>query len=384
MPRISFSPRLSWRVLLGKIHLWIGVTLCVPLAVLGITGSILMFEDEINRLVSPEHYQATSGETRSLDEIVAAAREADPGATPSFVSAPDAPGAPAIVRVAPAGRPAIGPGGMQVFVDPVTLRVLGVNDPSTGVMRQIFFLHANFMARDRSGRELVGWLGVAMLILGCSGLVLWWPRRGAVKAAFTVDPKARGLRLHRQVHGAMGIWGLVVFMLVSFSGAYLSFPQFFGDAVRLVAPGRDMRAQPAPRVTPTPGGQQITIEAAVALARETVPGTELRAIFLNPRPDQPVRVSLAPPGYGHGAPLVTTLIDPWVGKVIDLRDPRTYTAGETFLSWQHALHAGEGLGIVWWVLVFLSGFMPPLFVITGVSMWLLKRRARRRSLQPAE
>ncbi|NDC64945.1 MAG: PepSY domain-containing protein, partial [Planctomycetia bacterium] len=61
------------------------------------------------------------------------------------------------------------------------------------------------------------------------------------------------------------------------------------------------------------------------------------------------------------------------------RDPRSYTLGETIMAWQHALHAGEGLGWTWKILVFLSGFLPPLFAVTGVSMWLIKRRNRRRA-----
>jgi uncharacterized iron-regulated membrane protein len=46
------------------------------------------------------------------------------------------------------------------------------------------------------------------------------------------------------------------------------------------------------------------------------------------------------------------------------------------------------LGHIWRALVFLSGLLPLLFAITGVSMWWLKR-ARRREIpdalpQPAE
>lgn len=32
----------------------------------------------------------------------------------------------------------------------------------------------------------------------------------------------------------------------------------------------------------------------------------------------------------------------------------------------------------WWGLVFVIGFMPPLFGGTGITMWLLKRRNKRR------
>jgi uncharacterized iron-regulated membrane protein len=40
------------------------------------------------------------------------------------------------------------------------------------------------------------------------------------------------------------------------------------------------------------------------------------------------------------------------------------------------LHGGGLLGPVWKFLVFLSGFLPLIFVITGLMMWLKKRQAR--------
>ena len=55
-----------------------------------------------------------------------------------------------------------------------------------------------------------GWLGVAMLALGVTGLVLWWPKRGQWKYAFLVRRTAKGLRFHRELHAATGIWIFVV------------------------------------------------------------------------------------------------------------------------------------------------------------------------------
>src|SRR3546814_4659864 len=83
----------------------------------------------------------------------------------------------------------------------------------------------------RDGRSIVGWLGIAMLVLGSSGLVIWWPKSGQWKAAFMVRRTAKGLRLHRELHGMVGIWSLVIFMVVSFTGVYLGFPQQTAAAI---------------------------------------------------------------------------------------------------------------------------------------------------------
>lgn len=371
---------MTWRFILGQIHLWIGLVLCIPLVLIGITGSILVFEHEIEALFEAPGPRATlGGEPRPVGDIVAAAQAAaPPGQVARFYRAPQEEGEPARVSFGAPGQ-AAGPGGgrgMQILVDPVTLAVLGADQSAPGLMRQIIMLHANLLVPGREGRGIVGWLGVVMLVLGGSGLVMWWPRPGRWRQSFTVKWSARGLRLNRDLHGAVGIWGLAVFLVVSFSGVYLAFPQSTGAVIRVAFPARDLRGAQV-QVKPVEGGQPFGVGTAVERALAAVPDAEVQLVGFPARPDQPFRVSLTRPGQEAGTPTATVFVDPWTGAVAEIRDPRDYSAGETIMAWQHALHAGHGLGPVYKILVFLSGLLPLLFAITGVSMWLLKRRRRR-------
>ncbi len=84
--------------------------------------------------------------------------------------------------------------------------------------------------------------------------------------------------------------------------------------------------------------------------------------------------------------MIAVLIDPWRGQILDVQDPRDFTVGQTLTAWQRALHYGLGLGPVYKLAVFISGLIIPLFSITGIAMWLIKRRNRRRPVrrrQPA-
>jgi uncharacterized iron-regulated membrane protein len=216
-----------------------------------------------------------------------------------------------------------------------------------------------------------------MLFMCVSGLVLWWPR-GRWGPAFTVRRDARGFRLHRELHGAVGIWSLVLFMLVNFTGVYLAFPQQIGSAVNAVWPGRDMRAaQFQARVEPMRGAMAISLDDALALAKERVPDARFLNAFLPTRPDQALRIGMIRTGHGEGAPTITVIIDPWRKKIVDVFDPRTLSTGETIIAWQRALHYGQGLGAGYKFLVFVVGLVIPLFAVTGFLMWWLKRRNRR-------
>jgi uncharacterized iron-regulated membrane protein len=369
---IPAAARWPLRRILHTVHLWIGLLLGVPLVLIGITGSVLVFEDELRALSDAP--QATAGPVQAPSAILAAAQAMLPDAKPTLIVLPDKPGAMASVRFAVPGRPP-GPGGQQVRDDPVSLDAAPPHAANRDWLRQAFNLHAQLFVPGRDGRKLVGWFGVAMVALGMSGLVMWWPRRGRFAAAFTVDRTARGPRLLRQIHGAIGAWCWLVFMTVSVSSVYLAFPQTIGDAVRTVLPGRDLRAPP-PRVAPVADAAPLGIDGALAAARAAIPGTA-RMIAPPQRPDQPYRIALAPPGHRAGTPMVIAFVDPWTGRIVETRDPSDYTAGEALLAWQHAVHAGDWGGWPWRALVFASGLLPAAFVGTGAALWITRRRARR-------
>lgn len=75
---------------------------------------------------------------------------------------------------------------------------------------------------EYNGRDIVGWVGVAMLIMSLTGLYLWWPRgKGFV----------RGLRWRRgpafsfNLHHMLGFWIAIPLAIVALTGIYLGFPQ---------------------------------------------------------------------------------------------------------------------------------------------------------------
>lgn len=362
------------RRLIGQIHLWTGLLCCVPLVVIGLTGSILVFEDELRAAFAPAA-AGQPGLPHPPGEIIAAAQAAAPkGYIPSAYIAAPAPGRLASVRLALAGGRG-GPGeGMRVDIDPVSLAAYP--DRPSDFLRQVFFLHSTLLMKSRDGRVVVGWFGVAMLVMALSGLVNWWPRRAYWRAAIGVSRTARGSRLWRELHGAAGIWGFAVLAVVSFGGVYLAFPDVVRSVVSLVLPARDLRAAVSSvKVRPVKDEMPASIDEAVSIAAAAVPDTRPTMVFLPTKPDQPYRIALSRPDRDRNETPVTVLADPWTHRVIETFDPRSFSAGERLLAAQHAIHAGRQLGPVWKILVFLCGLLPALFAATGIALWLRRRRA---------
>jgi uncharacterized iron-regulated membrane protein len=266
---------------------------------------------------------------------------------------------------------------VRTLIDPVSLKLAVWNRPASPDMIAIIRrLHGDLLM-GRAGRFYVGWLGVAMLALGISGLVLWWPRQRRWRAAFMIKRGARGFRLYRDLHGAVGIWTFLLFMNMAFTGIYLVFPQTVRAGITRLLPGG--RAVHPVAVIADRAAARIDADRAAAVALAALPNARLLSITFPIRPGQPYRVSLAHADDDRGAPEAVATVDAASAALIGLTDPARYPPAQFIVAWQVPLHFGKGLGWGWRVLVCFSGVLPALFAFTGISMWLLKRRARRRA-----
>ncbi len=348
------------------VHLWVGLVLGLLCAALGLSGSLLVYDGAVNALLDPPPFATTAGAPLPLAMIADAAREAAQakGIMPGQlqISLPHKPTEAAMVRVGQInvmGNLGVQNGprrrGLQVFVDPVSGQVLDTRTRiGAGIVRFAHQLHGNFLLGRDGRRIVVGGLGVAMLALGISGLVLWWPRRGQWKHAFFVRRTAQGLRFHRELHAATGIWIFVIFMIVSYSGLVLSWPVWLGPE----------RAPPAPQLT-VGTSAPIGPDRALMLAKAAMPGAQPDSVTIPAHFTQPITVGF----LKHDAVRANVLVDPWTDKVIAVRDNSS-----SLLAWMRPLHEGTGLGSIYRFLVFLSGLVPTLFVVTGIIMWVKKRR----------
>ncbi|HKU65895.1 MAG TPA: PepSY-associated TM helix domain-containing protein [Rhizomicrobium sp.] len=356
---------------LFTVHLWVGLSLGVLLAALGLSGSLLAYDEAISDFLAPPPRAVTAGTPLPLSMLSGIARDAAAsqgvGGGPVQLILPEKTTDALVVRIgglSPMGNvPRAGgeqpakPRQLQVYLDPVSGAVLGTRDfAQPPLLTFAHQLHGNFLMSRQTGRPFVGWLGVAMCLLGLSGLVLWWPKRGQWQYAFKVRRTATGLRFHRELHAATGIWIFIVFMAVSFSGVVIAWPQTLG----LNGPGAGQRA-PAVEAT---GGKRLGPTEAVIAAATAVPDIKPRTVTIPARPDQPISVNYR----SHDAISAAVLIDPYSGKVLMVRDN-----SERFLAWMRPVHDGT-LGSVWRFLVFLSGLVPTLFIVTGIIMWLKKRK----------
>lgn len=348
-----------------QVHLWLGLTLGLVGAFVGLSGSVLVYDHELDALLHPARY-ATAGATPLLSfgaYAERAARELDGRTRPTGIRLSDD-GGPVVVFA----RDAAG-GFQRVYLDPPTGRVLDVG-AATDFIGWMHQFHESLQLREYSGRSIVGAIGIAMLISSSSGFYLWWPLRGLDHTAFGFR---RGFTTSRNLHYTLGFYGSAVLAMLSFTGIFLAYP----DAGRAsVAAFGALSPSPRGVEAHESAGRPIDVDTAIDIARALYPRAAVLAVGLPMGQRGAYRINLREEGDAGARPGTVVFVDPRTRAVLQRSDFATRTRGDAFLTAQRVLHEGHWLGPVGRALTFVAGLLPALLVVTGLMIWLRSRSRR--------
>jgi uncharacterized iron-regulated membrane protein len=381
--RVSIPPsRRKGRQLWLKIHRYIGLVLGLELSLVGLTGSLLVFHKAIDAWLNPRLLTTKErGARTSIDNIFAAARAAVPQAVGPDASisvhVPSRMDGTYLAWVKIPGETAEDVRWQQVSLDPYTGAVRGVREQDTSLISLLYSLHYTLLLGEW-GETAVGISGLLLLLSVFSGVYLWWPRRGKIGQALTINFRAGRTRLNFDLHRVSGLYVGLVLLVVSFSGISMIFPRYAQLMVRMFLPVSD--AHRALKSMPQPGRSPIAPSRAIAAASSVFPDADLTSIDLpSMGPEGAYVVRLRQPGEvrkSGGASVVW--VDQYRGDILHIRNPRTMSAGDRFLLWQFPLHNGEAFGLPGRIVILLSGLSLPLLYVTGLSIWWRKHQARTR------
>ncbi|MCW8127777.1 PepSY-associated TM helix domain-containing protein [Microbulbifer halophilus] len=366
------------------LHKYAGLTLGLLLSLIGLTGSLLVFDHALDEKLAPRTVDfKPSAQPASYSEVLAAAREAVPGSEPQRLMTPRGEGSPFVVRFpAPEGAP----GPIEVSVSPTDAEVLAVRGWGEYTMTWIYRLHYTLLT-GKTGKTVVGFVGLLLMLFCISGLVIWWPRRsrrgGRWKRAFTIKRDGNRFRFYFDLHKVAGIYFLPLLLLTAFSGVTLVFPQQVEAVVGTFLPTEPRPSLPRSRQDT---GTPLNPDTIVEIGRGAFPGGELKRIYLPRDAGDSYGLSFradGEPWRNYGASFVR--LDQYSGKVLMVRDVTEIPPGNKVLRWQFPLHNGDALGLFGRWLVLFAGLMPALLFATGVYLWWKKRRPlrRARALKPA-
>jgi uncharacterized iron-regulated membrane protein len=349
------------RKLLFNLHLCLALAAGVFVIVLGLTGSIMAFEPEIDHLLHwKTSYVTPNGEPKSLAEIGAAVEQAFPGERISGYLLPNAPNLSYAV-------------GLQrglVAVNEYTGEILGVREGGMDFLGYVHQLHLRLLLRSRSdpGKKIMSWVGIVIIFLLLSGLYLWWPLM-----RITIHPGAQSRRFWFDLHNTIGVWSLVFLLVLAVTGVMIGFEQTAVPWFYKVT-GSQPSARPSIPALP-PSAKPITLDQAMTIARGAIPGAvPFQVNVPGPKGAYQIRSHFPEDLTPGGRSFV--VVDQYTGKVLFAEGSRTAPAGSRIVIQNRAIHTGDILGIPSKTVMSLASLAIVAQAISGVVMWWKRPRKR--------
>ncbi len=334
------------------LHAWAGTALAVMAVVFGLTGSVLVFEDDWIRAAVPAARAEVDLDPARLGAALDRLELSEPGLT-SVVLPGGAVGAHRLY-LADEGF------GYADADGAVVDRWQGAARAETW----IFDLHHELLA-GHTGKLVAGSAGLALVLMILTGLIVWIPAWRA--SGWRVWPRSGARRELIGSHRNLGLIFALPLLVFSLTGAAIV---FHGTTQALLG------GAPKPP-TPAVGSGDIDWARALASAQARFPQATLRMASWPAAPGKPATIRLRQQGEWHPNGRTTVTVDPATSQVAATSDAHALPAGIRAYNAFYPLHASSVGGWLYDGLTVLSGLA--MAALGGVGAWAFLARPRNRS-----
>lgn len=324
-----------------------------PLLLLqALTGAVLLFKMPLGQVLDPAGMSRMTGSgTAPISTLAASAARSFPGWRVTRISYPASAGDIVFAQLSRSG------GSMRyVSLDPGSAQVLATGTIWRFPVEAALQVHYRLLD-GQTGMAIVLANGLALALLGGTGLGTWWPGRGRMTVSLKIRAAApRRVRL-RHWHRSIGVALSAVLLFSATTGAML------------VAP--DLIAAPAPPAQGSLPGP-AALDRALAIAVAEFPRADIRDVRF-PAANR-IDVNFRAPH--HNSQVVDIVsVNTSDGTVL-----KRLKAGNNPVLWMKILplHSGTALGLPGPLLLLMAAMALMILALTGPVMWWHARRPNRR------
>lgn len=350
---------------LWQLHSWMGLIAGAGLLIIGLTGSILVFRQDVQALVNPRLLRVEPTPTGRLghDRLLAAAVHQLPDHEITGWQISPEPRFADLVYVVRHGTHEW----RMITVNPFTAEVLaGPMETSDTLVGWLLELHYSFLG-DHPGVFVAGLFALLLFLLGLSGL---WLYRDFWGNLFTLRWNRSARIFFSDFHKRVGILSVAFNLILGATGAYWNLPHaighFAGEASEPIISGR---------LYP----DSLSLEALVRQAAVAIPGFQPSYLQLPLAQDGEIRLlgrvpSRSPFRSDYGSSVV---FEPVTGALKSATDIRQAGVWEQITDAFYPLHFGSFGGLPVKLLWCLGGLTPGILATSGFVIWWKRTRRHR-------
>ena len=361
------------RKFFAKVHLWLSIPFGIIIAIVCLTGAILVFETEILELGYPSRYfvKEVKGEPLSPATLIESARQQLPDSVRINGIRVSSDPRRTYQLVLP-GKKAAG------FIDPYTGEVTGMDD-GQGFFLKMMRLHRWLLdeyKREGSfswGKSIVGYATLVLAIIIISGIVIWYPRNKKVlRNRLKVKTKAGWFRFFYDLHVSGGFYAALLLLILALTGLTWSFGWYrnaFYSVFGISANPPQAHHAPASSGAKKPAKKKTDYtQWAEVLSALKSHYPDFNSITIQ---DGSATVSTARYGNTRGSDRYS--FDPATGEITEVQLYKDLPKSGKIRGWIYSVHVGSWGGMTTRILTCLVSLLGTIFAITGYYFWIKKQ-----------
>jgi len=359
-------PAKKLRHLTFILHRILGFAIGLIAIPLSLTGSLIVFQHEINEFQLHQQFGAIlpKGDRLSLEivlDIVKAAYSKLPEMALQRVYFPTKLDDFFNVVISIQGNDWV-----EVYVNPYTGAILGNSlNPNAiqAFLQFVYELHTSLKLGDL-GLQIVGIVGLVTSIVVILGIMLW-PGWRKLIAGFKIKRDAHPKRFNFDLHKVSGITTAIFLLFTFFTG----FAWNLGYVDPLIRAITFSPSRPELVSVPLAGQSPLPLSQQIKTAQLALPDGALRSIDLTTDPKAPLRLRMKLPQEREEYGMSNVYLDQYSGQVLRVDNSLKASLSDKILNSFTPLHFGTFGGLPTRILYIFVGLAPLILFITGFVMW---------------
>jgi uncharacterized iron-regulated membrane protein len=359
---------MTLRKVVLALHLYMGLVAAIFLVILGLTGSIMAFEGDIDHWLRPSLWYVTPG-ARPLPEndLISVVQNQFPRARVLLIQFFRAPNLVQVMQLTD---------GTTVYINPYEGTILGSTEGLSNAdlaLGYIHQLHLRLVPDPRSapqlaaaGKIVVSIAGLILCLMVPTGLLLWWRAKRTA-----IDWKASWFKIFFDAHRVLGVFAALFLFIASTTGVMIGFN--FGEKLFYAATRSSPPAPPQPWPSvPTPGATPLMADQILDIARRAIPNATVAMMVRPSRAAGSYTVMMRVPEETSESVHSNVTIDQYSGQVLHVKNFLTDSSGYRWIRFNRSIHTGDVFGLPTHILVSLSSLSLVAMVVTGLVIWWKK------------
>ncbi len=354
-------------------HRWVGLILGLFLLVQALTGTALVFRDELDRLFHPSLTVAPQADRKPVQAILDTLARELPNHEIARLDMPVEPDLAVLARL----KAKEGGAPYLAGVDPYTAGIVRHGGLSSWPTENLFHLHNELWSGD-IGHQVVGVIGLSLLFLVVTGPIVWWPGRKRLRKGLSVTFEHGANRGWRELHRSVGAIAAAILLVTATTGSLM----IWKEQVRgLIGTVGLVVKKPAPKVPEIEGQALLPVDRLIEKAQAGYGSSRLQQLRFPGKGGRVVAVYLDADGHPRPEASKQIWFNRYTGEDLGNYVAGKVPAGNEFVDWLFPVHTGRFLDLPGRILMFLAGLALIGLTLTGGWMWFslrAQKAARRR------